>query len=623
MRFTHYKQFLQLILLSATAFAGLSLTTVTATATDQQDRVLLGGFRNDVHILLYENDSSIEKDPTSSIYFFKERSKIANVHTTVFGGKLKERHHYGFGDKLKLLKPFLEVANSNELIIVADAREVLLNIPENNEETAIEAVDSFIDNFHKLTKNHPNAVVMSAEDQCCAAALSHARPGDYFDSITKKRKHRACSSGRGDDCLWQDNDNITSWKEVMRERALDDYETTTPSSSSSSGHEVEYNNVYLNSGILVGYPKDLMKLLQISDINASEDDQAVLSDLMYTFPEMIQLDYHQEIFGNNQVQKGLQDGCLFEKQQNQATSTDTRNKQPLIHSELMTQPLILHTPQKFYDCLDTLIEGLGGESQKRYLIDYGHGEEGVHRRLVNFADESSSATGRSENDNSNSNGNGNGVTNYGNYGGYWSYGSYGSYGSYDPYGFYRYYGYFRSYYGFFRSYYNGAYGYFNNYGNYGQYGNYGAYGYFNNYGNYGAYRYFNNYGNYGQYGQYGNNGNYNSESSNSESIRGRVTYNNADVDTNADADTDTDADADTDTDGDGDGEGGSIILESRTTTNNKETSDNTATTPTPTPTPTPAPTSVRVVVVDDDYKETQAYSSWYYRVYAKIWPWAN
>lgn len=114
---------------------------------------------------------------------------------------------------------------------------------------------------------------------------------------------------------------------------------------------------------MVGYPSDLINLLNLLDIHPYEDDQAVLSGLMYQFPEMIKLDYKQEMFGNNQWPRGLADGCVFETQGDHLS---------LIHTETGTEPLLVHTPGKFYDCLDVLIEDLGGVSQQRYLLDAEH-----------------------------------------------------------------------------------------------------------------------------------------------------------------------------------------------------------------------------------------------------------
>jgi hypothetical protein len=128
-------------------------------------------------------------------------------------------------------------------------------------------------------------------------------------------------------------------------------------------------DVYLNAGLMAGYPADLINLLDVIDIGPSEDDQAVLSGLMYSFPDLVVLDYNQEMFGNNQWPRGLVDGCVFQKKDGEV---------PLIHAELDTQPLILHTPGKFYGCLDVLIEDLGGTSLQRYLNDH---PEGNPRRI--------------------------------------------------------------------------------------------------------------------------------------------------------------------------------------------------------------------------------------------------
>jgi hypothetical protein len=312
-------------------------------------------FRNDVHVLMYETDSSLERDLTSPLYFFKERSSIAALKTTVFGGDLD---YHGFGDKYQTLRPLLELLDKTKLVILADARDVILNVPEDPEAAHI-AVDQFMAAYHKLTKDAPNAVVMSAESQCCVSAMSHAHPGDYFDMNSMERRQRACASGT-EGCWWDENKNIYSWVEFMHERAFND-----------TG--IDYvGDVYLNAGLMVGYPSDLMKLLDTIDIGPSEDDQAVLSGLMYSFPEMIVLDYDQEMFGNNQWPRGLEAGCVFD-------SKDLSSR--LVHRETGTEPLIVHTPGKFYGCLDVLIEELGGSSLQRYLTTH---PEGNPRRTTEY-----------------------------------------------------------------------------------------------------------------------------------------------------------------------------------------------------------------------------------------------
>jgi hypothetical protein len=318
----------------------------------------LASARDDVHVLMYETDTSLEKDPSSPLYFFKERSGLVDLPTTVYGGGLE---YHGFGDKYQTLRSILEVIDPSKLVVVADARDVALNIPQ-DEAAGNAVIDRFIDTYHKLTEHDPNAVVMSAEGQCCVSAMTHAPPSGYFDQVTKKRTQRACSSGKPG-CYWEQNDNIYAWVDFHRERA---YNKT---GIERNGEEV--GDVYLNAGLMAGYPQDLLNLVNILDIAPSEDDQAVLSGLMYQFPDMIVLDYGQEMFGNNQWPRGLEQGCVFEKESTAAI---------LSHRDTGAKPLIIHTPGKFYGCLDILIEELGGSSQQRYLNDSPNGNPRLLRR---------------------------------------------------------------------------------------------------------------------------------------------------------------------------------------------------------------------------------------------------
>jgi len=334
-------------------FSTLALVTLISTiccvsANEQKQQQHQQSLRDDVMVLMFETDETLQHDPKSPLHFFREKGDTAHLQTTVYGGKLD---YHGFGDKYQTLKPLLEIMDSDKLVILADARDVVLNVPD-NEAFASLAVDNFIETYRKLTKDTPGAVVMSAEAQCCVSAMSHAHPSEYFDPITKKRTKRACSSGLGE-CMWYPSQNIEDWQVFMEDLAFN-----------TTGEE--NSDVYLNAGLMVGYPADLINLLNVLDIGPAEDDQAVLSGLMYQFPDMIKLDYKQEMFGNNQWPKGLVDGCMFESQGDHLS---------LIHTETGTEPLVLHTPGKFYDCLDVLIEDLGGVSQQRYLFDVRNMDE--------------------------------------------------------------------------------------------------------------------------------------------------------------------------------------------------------------------------------------------------------
>ena len=76
-------------------FFSILTTVVLAKAkTSTSSSTTTSPFRNDVHILMYETDSTLERDSSQPLYFFKERTKVANLKTTIFGGDLA---YHGFG----------------------------------------------------------------------------------------------------------------------------------------------------------------------------------------------------------------------------------------------------------------------------------------------------------------------------------------------------------------------------------------------------------------------------------------------------------------------------------------------------------------------------------------------
>ncbi len=295
-----------------------------------------------VHILMFETDRTVEHEENSSLgYFLKasgQAAKTAQIETTTFG---VGRSFTGWGDKYMYVREMLSTMSNDTLVVVSDARDVLLNVP--NSESAASIVSHFISTHQKMTMNLPDAVVMSAESQCCVSALSHASPLDYFHPITGERNLRACASG-DERCPYEDGFNINTWKTFMSELA---YRTT------GRHHE----SAFLNAGVFAGSASNIVRLLNRVDIDQTEDDQAVMSGLLYHDPESLVLDYENELFGVAEWPKGLEKGCVFFR--------DSENV--LIHSVTKASPLIIHTPGKFFGCLDLLIETVGGASQRRYL----------------------------------------------------------------------------------------------------------------------------------------------------------------------------------------------------------------------------------------------------------------
>jgi hypothetical protein len=90
--------------------------------------------------------------------------------------------------------------------------------------------------------------------------------------------------------------------------------------------------------------------MQIED---TEDDQAVFTDLFLSHPDRIVIDYDQVMFGNARWTKKLDEGgCPFKP---------TSFNDGLYHEETYNVPLVLHTPGKYWECYDVLVNALGLE----------------------------------------------------------------------------------------------------------------------------------------------------------------------------------------------------------------------------------------------------------------------
>ncbi|KAI2501962.1 glycosyl transferase [Fragilaria crotonensis] len=291
---------------------------------------------------MFETDGTVEHKEHSSLgYFLKTSEKAAQkapIQTTTFGyGK----SFTGWGDKYMYVIEMLNNMDEDTLVVVSDARDVMLNVPDND--SAANIVNHFISTYMRMTKYLPDAVVMSAESQCCVSAMSQASPLDYFDPATGQRNVRACASGEKT-CPYEDGFNVNAWKTFMSELA---YQRTGR----------YHQSVFLNAGLFAGTAHNIKRLLVRVDIGQTEDDQAVMSGLLYHDPESLVLDYENELFGVAEWPRGLEHGCVFFKDREDV----------LIHSVTKASPLIIHTPGKFYGCLDLLIEKVGGLSQRRYL----------------------------------------------------------------------------------------------------------------------------------------------------------------------------------------------------------------------------------------------------------------
>lgn len=294
--------------------------------------------RTDVQLLIYETEVDGDSPASSLVY---QAARLPGVTTTMVG---QGQHFDGFGSKYAAVLPLLKNMEPETLVVLSDARDVLINNPISGDiDAAIAALQGFRDAFDAVTFQQPGAIVISAEAQCCVSALTYVQPGDYFDEAGN-RKVRACSSGESD-CLWNGDEKAMPWENFMKDVAV---------KRMGNGADI-LDDVYLNAGLIVGKVADLLRVLEAADILAAEDDQAVLTDFMYRRPEAIVLDYGQTMFGNNRG--GLRDlqpseSCMFKL-------PTSGKQQRLEHIKTQTTPLFVHSPGGYLQCHDDLASQLG------------------------------------------------------------------------------------------------------------------------------------------------------------------------------------------------------------------------------------------------------------------------
>lgn len=300
-----------------------------------------------ITVLIYETES-MEESPATSLR--DEALHLDGVTASIFGlGQGFE----GYGSKYAAVYSVLQKLSPDMLVVLSDGRDVLLNNPASTDKYLATAATEFRAAFQTLTANQPGAVVISAEAQCCVSALTHATPGGYYNA-DGSRNNRACSSGEAD-CLWDGDDKAEPWETFMKHVAI-------------QRTNENYDDVYLNAGLMAGSARDLLRLIEQAVIGKDEDDQAVLTDFMYTHPESIVLDYGQTMFGNNRggLLGGMEDGssCTF-------ALRDGDEHERLVHMKTMSSPMFVHSPGGFLQCHDDLAEKLGvkrvGKTTRRRL----------------------------------------------------------------------------------------------------------------------------------------------------------------------------------------------------------------------------------------------------------------
>ena len=144
----------------------------------------------------------------------------------------------------------LEAMDEDTVVIMSDARDVLVNVHVDSPSSAL-AAGTIRSHFNALVKDASDgAVVISAEAQCCVAAVTYFSPGALFDN-TGERTARACPSGQPG-CMWpEDGDEKRKpWMNFMD--TLAKLKTGAPQT-----------DAYLNAGLIAGKPKDLISFFEV------------------------------------------------------------------------------------------------------------------------------------------------------------------------------------------------------------------------------------------------------------------------------------------------------------------------------------------------------------------------
>jgi len=281
------------------------------------DSVELPEDYHEVQLLIYDESESLDK----THQFHQEKG----INATVFG---QSNGNGKYKSKFAAAVPLLDDLDPNTLVVLSDNWDARIRFPAGSDFLRYQAIDEFRSAFKEITRNHPGAVVASTESHCCASALTHVNPGDYF-ADDGRRKQRACQSGKPG-CEWAGDENAWPWQSFMQQLA-------------KKRSPMPTEDQYLDASLIAGKAGHLLRLIAAVNISNDEDDRAVLTDYMYLDPDAIILDYGQRIFGKNR--EGLHSqtnrNCPFAPETSVATARQLEQQD----SKQVYPSLFVHTPR--------------------------------------------------------------------------------------------------------------------------------------------------------------------------------------------------------------------------------------------------------------------------------------
>jgi hypothetical protein len=230
----------------------------------------------------------------------------------------------GFGTKLRgYIEKLKSLTNRDRIVVLSDATDVIVN----------HSPEVFLKNYLRISQwNGQHRIVSSSEIGCCVHAFFNHCPGSFLVS-DGTRKDRALPTDKNElhhEGKWMD--------EMLNVKRVEGYGKQEDNAS--------YN--YLNSGMIVGRAKDLLTMFEYLKFDENEDDQALITEYFFQFPERIQLDYSNVLFSNaNFREEG--DGCFFNWDDKGNYHANTRTE---------TVPGFIQTPGKYWACYCRLLKSV-------------------------------------------------------------------------------------------------------------------------------------------------------------------------------------------------------------------------------------------------------------------------
>jgi hypothetical protein len=200
----------------------------------------------------------------------------------------------GWYGRLNSYLNFIRNLDPDTFLVLCDARDVLIN----------QDSSSFIS---KAIKMYNNKVIFGVEMKCCTINITF-----FFNNKSKKRKNK-------------------KYIKYMKEKAME-----------KSGQDYYYS---LNFGLQFGKAKDIIKLFELMNIQPGDDDQGLAYKVFYEYPDIIELDYKNNLFSN----------CVDLEKTDEIYKW---NNNEWISLKTGSVPSFIQTPGKNWECYNKLLEKL-------------------------------------------------------------------------------------------------------------------------------------------------------------------------------------------------------------------------------------------------------------------------